>query len=237
MGITTIIGLISCFVLVVWGMSLGGDISIFFDLPSILITGGGTLGALLTSFSLQQFAGSVKVAMNAFTNKAIDSHSIIQTIVSFAEKARREGLLALEDAAEQLDDDFFKKGIQLVVDGTDPQLVRSILEIELAFIEERHKEGKYFFEQGAQFAPAFGMLGTLIGLIKMLRNLNKPELIGPGMAVALITTFYGSVIANMICLPIANKLSRCHGQEMLIKQIVIEGVLSIQAGENPRIIK
>jgi chemotaxis protein MotA len=162
---------------------------------------------------------------------------MIQRLVYFTEKARREGILALEDEVETLDDEFFKKGLQLVVDGSDPELVRNILETELAFVEERHKSGQGIFITMATLAPAFGMIGTLIGLINMLKHLDDPAVIGPNMAVALITTFYGALFANLICIPIASKLNIRSGQEVLLKELVIEGVLSLQAGENPRLVE
>jgi chemotaxis protein MotA len=143
----------------------------------------------------------------------------------------------LEDAAYQVEDDFLKKGILLIVDGTDPELVRNILETELAFLEDRHKTGQSIFETMGALAPAFGMIGTLIGLIRMLRNLNNPEAIGPGMAVALLTTFYGALLANLVFIPVAGKLKIRSNEEILNKEVMIEGMLSIQAGENPRIIE
>jgi chemotaxis protein MotA len=179
----------------------------------------------------------MSIAKNAFVTDEQDLSETINTIVRFADKARREGLLVLDEDADALDDPFLQKGIRLVVDGTTPELVRNILETELAFIAQRHKTGQSLFETMGAFAPAFGMLGTLIGLIQMLINLDTPDAIGPGMAVALVTTFYGSVLANMVCLPIANKLKNKSAGEIFRKEAVIEGVLSIQAGDNPRIVQ
>ena len=144
---------------------------------------------------------------------------------------------ALEDAAYQLGDEFLQKGILLIVDGTDPELVKNIMETELAFLEERHKEGQSIFETMGTLAPAFGLIGTIIGLINMLKQLDNPSAIGPGMAVALVTTFYGAMFANLIFIPIAGKLKVRSREEVLIKEVMIEGMLSIQAGENPRIIE
>ncbi|NLL41740.1 MAG: motility protein A, partial [Firmicutes bacterium] len=162
---------------------------------------------------------------------------MIDILVDFAETSRREGLLALEEKAQAIDEPFLQKGIQLVVDGTDAELVRNILEIELIFLEERHRLGQKIFEQMGALSPAYGMIGTLIGLIAMLGALDNPDQIGMGMAVALITTLYGSVASNLIFLPLAGKLGIKSDEEILLKQVMIEGILSIQAGENPRIVE
>lgn len=193
--------------------------------------------ATLISYPLTTFLEVASIAKNAFQTQQQDLSETINTIVRFADKARREGLLALDEDADALDDLFLQKGIRLVVDGTTPELVRNILETELAFIAQRHKMGQSVFETMGAFAPAFGMLGTLIGLIQMLVNLDSPDAIGPGMATALVTTFYGSVLANLVCLPIANKLKTRSTEEIYVKEAIIEGVLSIQAGDNPRIVE
>jgi chemotaxis protein MotA len=158
-------------------------------------------------------------------------------IVTFSEKARREGLLALEDDLDELDDEFLRKGIQLVVDGTDPEIIRNIMETELNHMESRHATGIKVFEDWGIFAPAFGMIGTLIGLILMLANIEDKSAIGPGMSTALITTLYGAILANLVFIPVANKLTTVNNQEILIREIMIEGTLSIQSGDNPRIVK
>jgi chemotaxis protein MotA len=158
-------------------------------------------------------------------------------LVDFAEKARREGLLSLEQDVMEIDDSFLQRGIQLVVDGTDPELVRNILETKLTFLEERHQKGQDIFSSMGQLSPAFGMIGTLIGLIQMLTNLESPDSLGPGMATALITTFYGIIFANLFFIPITGKLKMRSEEEILMKEVMIEGILSIQAGENPRIVK
>jgi len=202
-----------------------------------MIVAGGTLAATLISYPLKNVVGVFGVLKKAFFNKMQDPTEIINILVRFAEKARREGLLALEMDAEEIDDKFLQKGIQLVVDGTDPELVKSILETELVFLEERHRAGRAIFETMGQLSPAFGMIGTLIGLIQMLGSLNDPGAIGPGMATALITTFYGSLMANLIFNPIAEKLRVRTAEEVLLREVMIEGILSIQAGENPRIVE
>jgi len=175
--------------------------------------------------------------MNAVRVKPMEAGRIISMIVTFSEKARREGLLALEDDLDELEDEFLRKGIQLVVDGTDPEIIRNIMETELNNMQSRHGEGIKIFEDWGIFAPAFGMIGTLIGLILMLSNIEDKSAIGPGMSTALITTLYGALLANLVFITIANKLSYVNDQEILLREIMIEGTLSIQSGDNPRIVK
>lgn len=237
MDFATVLGILVGVGLLFWAIFLGGSMRVFLHGPSAMITFGGTLAAILVNYHMGQIIGVLKIIRVAFSRKGMQPSEVIAILVSFAEKARREGLLALEDDAEQLEDAFLQKGVRLVVDGTDPELVRSILETELAFLEERHKGGQSIFETAGALAPAFGMIGTLIGLIQMLRNLDKPESIGPGMAVALVTTFYGCLLANLICIPIAGKLRVKSAEEILLKEVMIEGILSIQSGDNPRIVE
>jgi len=235
--LATLIGTVAVFIVVIVGMALGGSLKPFWDPPSLFITFGGTLCSVMMSYSMQTFLETFKIAKQAFFTKEEDVGETINTIVRFADKARREGLLALDEDANNLKDPFLQKGIRLVVDGTTQELVRNILETEVTFVSDRHKTGQAVFETIGAMAPAFGMLGTLIGLIQMLLKLNKPDEIGPGMAVALVTTFYGSVLANMVALPIANKLKTRSQREVFTKEAVIEGVLSIQAGDNPRVVQ
>ncbi len=238
MDIATIIGLVGGGVLLIWGMSMGGvSLKAFWDFPSVLITYGGTTAAMFIQFPLESIKEIPRIVAKVFSVKKQDPAAVIAMMVGFAQKARREGLLALEDEVQQLDDEFLKKGIQLVVDGTDPELVRNILEVELTFLEERHNSGAGILIFWASTAPGFGMIGTLIGLIQMLGNLNDPSSLGPGMATALITTFYGATAANWICNPMAQKLKARSSEEILLKEVMIEGILSIQAGENPRIVE
>ncbi|MGE5552335.1 MAG: motility protein A [Betaproteobacteria bacterium] len=238
MDIASIIGIVAGAVLLLWGMMLGNtSIKVFWDFPSVLITFGGTLGAMFVQFPLESIKEIPRIVKKVFVVKKQDPAEVIRMMVGFAQKARREGLLALEEEAQNLDDEFLKKGIQLVVDGTDPQLVRNILEVELTFLEERHASGASILTFWAATAPGFGMIGTLIGLIQMLLNLDDPSSLGPGMATALITTFYGATAANWICNPMAQKLKARSSEEILLKEVMIEGILSIQAGENPRIVE
>ncbi|MFO7294601.1 MAG: motility protein A [Clostridia bacterium] len=237
MDIATIAGIIAGVSFIVAGILMSGDLSNFYDAPSIMITLGGTFAATLISYPLKNIIGILKVTKKLFFTKARQPNEIINQIIELANIARKEGLLALEEAAYRLDDPFLQKGILLIVDGTDPELVRNIMETELTFMEERHSQGQAIFETMASLAPAYGMIGTLIGLINMLKMLDDPSSIGPNMAVALVTTFYGSILANLVFTPTANKLKQRSAQEMLYKEIMLEGILSIQAGENPRIIE
>lgn len=237
MDLATIVGIIVGLAFVIIGIMQGGDILTYLNLDSMLIVFGGTISATFVAYPLKRVLDAMKIASKAFSNIEVQPVEIIQKIIGLANTARKEGLLALEEASEEIDDKFLQKGIMLIVDGTDPELVRNLLETELNFVEERHKEGQGIFETMGTLAPAFGMIGTLIGLINMLRTLDDPSTIGPSMAVALITTFYGSLLANLIFLPLANKLKLRSKEEILRKEVMVEGLLSIQAGENPRIIE
>lgn len=237
MDIGTLLGLVLGIFLIVGAIVLEGEVIIYISLNSLMIVLGGTMAATLVSYSLEKIMNVVKLLGIAFSSKELKPGTTIQTLVSFAEKARREGLLALEDEVAGLDNEFLKKGIQLVVDGTDPQLVRNILETKITFVEERHQQGQDVFTTMGTFSPAFGLIGTLIGLIRMLADLDDPGAIGGGMATALITTLYGTFFANLIFNPLAGKLKLKSKEEILLKEVMIEGILSIQAGENPRIVE
>ena len=243
MDIASIIGLAVGAVVVVFGIVFDGkavnfgSLMNFYDLPSIIITVGGSLTGLLAMNSVSTFVGGFKSIILAIKAQSIDESETIKKIIDLSNIARKEGLLQLEEAAGELEDQFMKKGILLIVDGTDPDLVRAILETELACIEDRHKGTIGFWEDWAAMAPAWGMIGTLIGLVNMLVALDDPSAIGPAMAVALLTTLYGSLIANWITTPVAKKLGGNNAAEVRMKEVMIEGLLSIQAGENPRVIE
>jgi chemotaxis protein MotA len=209
----------------------------FIDYPSVMITIGGTIAATLIANPLPRIVKALKAVSKIIVPRKVDTAEGINQIIGLANLARKESLLALEENARNLDDSFLQKGVMLIVDGTDPELVRNILETEMAYIENRHSDVRGIWDFIASAGPAWGMIGTLIGLALMLQNLSDSSTLGPKMAVALITTFYGSVIANFIATPIANKLKIYSNEEMLLKEILIEGILSIQAGENPRIIE
>jgi chemotaxis protein MotA len=207
------------------------------DAPSALITYGGALGAMLAASTMQDFLSGLKSFKLILKTPKASELDTIKSIIDLSNLARREGLLALEESANNLDDEFMKKGIMLIVDGTDPELVRSILEAELVNVDARHQRNIGFWKGLGAMGPAWGMIGTLIGLINMLKDLSDPDSIGPNMAVALITTLYGSVLANWICTPVSTKLSTLNDMEIKLKEVMIEGILSIQAGENPRVIE
>ena len=245
MDIATLIGLIAAFVLMIFGIVFNtdtmsivfGNLISFIDVPSMLITFGGAFMSVFASYSVNDFISGLKSISLAFKMPMFDIPKVISSIIDLSNVARKEGLLALEEVASGLEDEFMKKGILLVVDGTEPDLVRSIMETELVNADMRHKKYINFWQALGAAGPAWGMIGTLIGLINMLKALNDPSSIGPAMAVALVTTFYGSVLANWVCTPIANKLSSNNDVEMHSMEIIIEGILSIQAGENPRVIE
>lgn len=238
MDISTIIGLVLGFVFMIVSIILSkGRLMLFVDAPSMMIVFGGTFAALLVGYPIAKFLSGLKTIKHAFSDTKLDPKGLITRINELALAARKEGLLALEEMAQSMEDPFLKKGILLIVDGTDPELVRSILETELAFIETRHKDNQGLWNTIAELGPAWGMIGTLIGLIAMLDSLDDPTTIGPKMAVALITTLYGSVLANLFAIPVSNKLKIRSNDEILLKQVMIEGLLSIQAGENPRVIE
>ena len=238
--LASLLGVILCFVLVMFGIvSSDGvkGIMYFLDPPSALITFGGSIFATMASLSMTDFVGGLKSISLIFKPVTINVPEMITKIIELSNIARKEGLLSLEEAASELDDPFMKKGILLIVDGTDPELVRGILETELISIESRHKLRSGFWDTLGAMGPAWGMIGTLVGLVCMLQNMSDPSAIGPKMAVALITTFYGSMLANWICIPTSNKLQGNNAIEVQAKEIMIEGLLSIQAGENPRVIE
>lgn len=238
MDLATIGGLVAGIFFIITSILLNdGNIVRFGDAASVMITIGGTFAATLISYPLPDFIRSLKAVTLVFQNKQLNEGEIIKKIIELSNIARKEGLLALEEAAESIDDDFMKKGILLIVDGTDPELVRNILETEIIFIEGRHKYVQGFWAKIGEYGPAWGMIGTLIGLIKMLQNMSDPSTIGPAMSVALLTTLYGSTLANFLALPVANKMKVISEAEILLKEVAIEGLLSIQAGENPRVIE
>ena len=237
MGISTIIGIIAGILLLGGAVILQGDAIIFLSLDSLMIVLGGTLAGTLVSFSLPEVLKIPTLLKISFQDESMESEEIIELLVQFAEKARKEGLLALEQDASQVEDAFLQRGIQLVVDGTDPELVRNILETKLVFLEERHQKGQGIFSQMGKLSPAFGMIGTLIGLIAMLSEIDDPDALAAGMATALITTLYGTLMANLIFIPLAENLKLRSDEEVLMKEVMIEGILSIQAGENPRIVE
>ncbi|RKX88552.1 MAG: motility protein A [Spirochaetes bacterium] len=238
MDISTIIGLVLGFGLIILSMALGGSgLGIYVDLNSFLMVIAGSFAAMMISNPLARVLGVSKIMNHVFKIPNYELEKTISTLVNFSERARREGLLALEDDIEDVGDEFLKDGIQMVVDGTDPEIIKAILYSDLEQLEARHAIGIKFFSDWGSLAPAFGMIGTLAGLIAMLANLDDPDAIGSGMALALITTMYGSIFANVMLIPFKNKLEDRDQEERLTREIMIEGILSIQAGDNPNILK
>lgn len=240
MDIASLAGLVLGVVVIVFGILSSAGVGRFheyIDPPSAIITFGGSLTATLLSHSLEDFINGIKSFKLVLKAPAINTGEMIKKIIELSNIARKEGLLSLEEAAADMEEPFLKKGILLIVDGTDPDLVRAIMETELISIEGRHKTCIGFWETLGSMGPAWGMIGTLVGLVDMLYHLSDMAALGPAMAVALVTTLYGSVLANWLCIPIANKLKADNAGEMTLKEVMIEGLLSIQAGENPRVIE
>lgn len=237
MDLATVIGIISAFSLVILAIMSGGMLIIFISIPSAMIVVGGTMGATLINYPLGQVLGVINVLKKVFFHKVISPKSTIPLIVQFASKARKDGILALESMVKEVDDSFLQKGVQLAVDGLEPTSIREILEKEIDFLEERHKLGSEIFTTMGTFAPALGLIGTLIGLVQMLQSMEDPSSIGPAMAIALLTTFYGAILANLVFLPIAGKLRTRSQEEILAKDLIREGILAISAGDNPRIVE
>lgn len=235
MDLATIIGFIAGIAVLLSGMY--SDLGAFVDMPSVILTMGGGLVSTILSVSLEEFLRIPKLVAMVFKNSTYNTLQTIKIMVDMSQRARRDGLLALETAGDETKDEFLRKALELVVDGVEPGIIRDSMQLDLDNTEIRHAAGIGIFKTAASMFPSWGMIGTLVGLVLLLKALDDPSKIGPAMAVALITTFYGSLLANFICTPIANKLTTRSEEEIRYKQMIIEGVLSIQAGENPRIIE
>lgn len=215
----------------------GGEAGGFANMSAFLIVIGGTIGATLVSFPLAQSMALPKLIAGAFKASNRNTLAVVNLLVNLADKARRNGLLALEEEGERLDNDFLKKGVQLLVDGTDPETLRNIMDIEMSVIEHRHEAGYSVLEAMGGYAPTMGIIGTVMGLVHVLGKLDEPSKLGPAIAVAFIATFYGVASANIMWLPLASKLKKKAQQEGLMLQTMLEGLLSILAGDNPRIVR
>jgi len=215
----------------------GGSVAAFANLSAAVLVFGGTIGATVMSFPMEQIVKLPMILKNAFVGAHVDLESTIKLLVSFAERARREGLLALEEQARQIDDPFLQKGIQLAVDGTDPELVKAILETDIAYVQERHAVGASIFATMGGYAPTLGVIGTVAGLVHMMENLSDPGSMGPSIAAAFIATLLGVSSANLVYIPISNKLKTRSAHEVMLREIMLEGILSIQAGDNPRVVE
>ncbi len=238
MDIATIAGAFAGIGLIVLAiLQNDGSLLIFLDSSSAMIVLGGTIAATLINVPFASVMGVISVVKKTFLHQDMEPKLVIGTRVDFAEVARREGILSLEQKVDDLDDDFAKTGIRLAVDGTEPEAIREIMELELENLQERHEQGQNILVSMGTSSPAFGMIGTLIGLVKMLMNMNDPSSIGPAMSVALLTTFYGAFIANLLFIPLAGKLKMRSEAEVLIKRLILEGIMAIQSGENPRMVE
>jgi len=237
MDIASLIGLILAVGLIIGSIMLGSaPLTAFLDLPSGLVVVGGAFAAALICFPLSSILKSPGIAMKVFLNRSEDRLALIKSIVTLAETARRDGLLALESKIEEVENPLVKSGLQMAVDGAAPDIVEEVLRTEVASMVARHREGKSIMDQLGRFAPAYGMIGTLMGLIMMLQDMSDPSGIGAGMAVALITTLYGAIVANVFFSPFAEKLGLMSRNEQISMEIAIRGVLAIQSGESPRAI-
>ncbi|MBW8191803.1 flagellar motor protein PomA [Neiella marina] len=234
MDLATLIGLIGAFAFVIMAMVSGGSISMFVDVPSVLIVLCGSMFVVLMKFNLGQFLGAAKIAGKAFMFKIDKPDDLIEKAVEMADAARKGGFLALEEA--EIGNSFMQKGVDLLVDGHDAEVVRGALSKDIRLTAERHDMGVSIFMKLGDVAPAMGMIGTLIGLVAMLSNMDDPKAIGPAMAVALLTTLYGAMLANMVAIPIADKLALRKEEEMLNRRLIMDAILGIQDGQNPRVL-
>jgi chemotaxis protein MotA len=235
--LATLLGIFVAGCLVLGSILIGGSGTWFISYPAIMIVVGGTLGATLINYPLSDLISVFKVTKNAFRHRSINPMNIIPMMVKFARKARREGILSFEAALKEIDDPFLIRGIQMAVDGMDAEAIEEVLSTEIMWSEERHRLGAEIFATMGTFAPAVGMLGTIIGLIQMLMQMTDPAAIGAPMAVALLTTFYGTLLANLLFLPISGKLKVRSKQEILAKQMAMQGIIAIQLGDNHRIVE
>lgn len=234
MDLATLIGLIGALGIVLASIMLGGSAGTFVNTPSLLVVLGGTVLVTMMKFSLGKFLGAASIAVKAFLHKPAEPEQLIEAAVELAKTARQGGLLALEDA--EVPDEFMKTGLGLLIDGHPADIVRSMLHKDMNLTLQRHNDGQDIFKAIGDVGPAMGMIGTLIGLVQMLANMDDPKQIGPAMAVALLTTLYGAILANMIALPIADKLAVRSREENHRKSLIIDALLGIQGGQNPRVI-
>ncbi len=238
MDIATVFGFIlAMFSLLAGFLWEGGHVSALVQPSAALIVFGGTIGATILSFSPRDLMVAPQLFKLAIFNRPPDPAMAIENIVAMAEEARREGLLYLENRLPEIDDPFLKKGLQLVIDGTDPELVKNILDVEIYTIEERHHVGSSIFEMAGGYAPTMGIIGTVMGLVHVLGSISSPEGLGPAIAIAFMATLYGICSANVLWLPVATKLQNISKKEILVKQLMMEGVVSLQAGYNPILIR
>ena len=235
MGI--IVGFIGVWVLIAWALLGSGDVTMFIDTPSAILVIGGSSMIVLYATPVRYIKQVLAIIKKACFYQSDPVEKLIENMVHYAEIARRDGILSLENTTKDIKDEFIVNGIQMAVDGTDPELIEQIMTNELDNLIDRHEVGKGIFETAGKYAPAMGMIGTLVGLVIMLKNMDDPAAIGPGMAVALLTTLYGALIANGVVGPLADRLARRSAEEVMIKTIIIKGVMAIQSGDNPRVVE
>ena len=237
MDLGLIFGFVGTWIFVIWAIIAGGNVMIFWDTPSAILVLCGSVAIVIACFPVRNIKNIFRVIIRSLFPPKGDINKLIEDLVSYAEIARRDGILSLENVTKDITDPFLVRGIQMAVDGTDPELIEAILTNDLDNVADRHDAGKALLDTWGKYAPAMGMIGTLIGLVIMLQNMDDPSKIGPGMAVAILTTLYGAMIANCICGPISDRLARRSGEEVLMKTIIIKGVMAIQSGDNPRIVE
>jgi chemotaxis protein MotA len=237
MDLGTFFGFLGTWALILWAMAASGKLGIFINVPSLIMVVGGSVTVVIFCFPINYLKQLVKVIKKGFFTESRSVQKLIADMVSFAEIARRDGILSLESSTKEIDDPFIVSGIQMAVDGTDPELIEQIMSTELDNLMDRQERGKAMLDALGKYAPAFGMIGTLVGLILMLADMSDPSSIGMGMAVALLTTMYGSIIATAFAQPLGDRLALRSSEEVLIKTIIIKGVMAIQSGDNPRIVE
>jgi len=235
--IATLIGIVIAFGLMVWAILLGGPLSIFIDIPSVAIVFGGSIGVALINYPLADIIGMISIVKKTVLIKEPDTNKLIAQLLDFAGKARKGGILSLQDQIDAIDDKFLVKALQMAVDGQEPAELKAILMTDIDNLAARHSYGSEILSTMGAIGPAMGMIGTLIGLVQMLQNMSDPAAIGPAMAVALLTTFYGAVLANILFIPMAGKLKARSSTEILQKTVIAEGMDSILSGENPRVME
>ena len=236
MDLATIVGIVVGFGMIVGAIG-GSNIVFFISIPSVIVVLGGTLSAIMVNYSFKDILSTIGVVKKTVFGSIPAAEDVIPQLVDFGQKARRDGILVLQNETDKIKDPFILKGVQLAIDGMEPQVINAILQNEIDHIKDRHKAGYMIILTFGTFAPAFGMIGTLIGLVLMLQQMDDPSKIGPAMSIALITTFYGAVLANLVFLPLAGKLKKKSEDEMLTLELAQEGIVAIAAGDNPRIIE
>lgn len=237
MDLGLLFGILGTWAIVCWAVLSGGSLLVFIDVPSTILVIGGTIGIMFFSFPIFHLKKLVSICKRSLTPNTTSVEKLIEDMVSYAEVARRDGILSLENVTKDIKDKFIVRGIQMAVDGSDPELIDQIMSSELENLSTRHETGKSMLDAMTKYAPAMGMIGTLIGLVIMLQNMNDPSKLGPGMAVAILTTLYGALIANVVAGPLSDRMARSSSEEILYKTIIIKGVMSIQSGDNPRIVE